>query len=171
MVFESQESIIPVDIVGILEKDHLEEAFHCSLPYCSHPESPFSVETVVITLSNGVQISKQYLSYVDLCRLIEKLEVLCWRSPVWRISTIFLIFTICVTVIPASWKLFEWVIIETPIKGMFISSCQRMNVAFVYIWLEFCADMSDSEKKSFIQYLVSESYKKNLAIAVISGLI
>ncbi|CAG9888490.1 hypothetical protein BOVA514_903 [Bacteroides ovatus] len=31
--------------------------------------------------------------------------------------------------------------------------------------------MSDSEKKSFIQYLVSESYKKNLAIAVISGLI
>ena len=65
-----KKSIIPVDIVGILEKDHLEEAFHCSLPYCSHPESPFSVETVVITLSNGVQISKQYLSY-------EKLEVLC----------------------------------------------------------------------------------------------
>ena len=72
-----KKSIIPVVIVGILEKDHLEEAFHCSLPYCSHPESPFSVETVVITLSNGVQISKQYLSYVDLCRLIEKLEVLC----------------------------------------------------------------------------------------------
>lgn len=77
MVFESQEINNPSGYRGYSGERSLEEAFHCSLPYCSHPESPFSVETVVITLSNGVQISKQYLSYVDLCRLIEKLEVLC----------------------------------------------------------------------------------------------
>lgn len=57
-----KKSIVSVDIVGIPEKDHLEKVSHCSLPCCPHPESPFSVESVVITLSNGVQISKQHLS-------------------------------------------------------------------------------------------------------------
>lgn len=72
-----KKSIVPVDIIGIPEEGHVEEADYHSLASCPNPASPSSVETVVISLSNGVQISKRNLSYVDLCRLGEKLEVLC----------------------------------------------------------------------------------------------
>lgn len=66
-----KKSTVSVAIIGIPEADHR------SLASCPNPASPSSVKTVVISLSNGVQISKRNLSYVDLCRLVEKLEVLC----------------------------------------------------------------------------------------------
>ena len=36
-----------------------------------------AIQAVVISLENGVQLSKKNLSYQELLRLVEKLEVLC----------------------------------------------------------------------------------------------
>lgn len=61
-----KKSIVLVDIIGIPEEGHVEDVDCRSLASCPNPESSSSVATVVISLFNGVQISKRHLSYVDL---------------------------------------------------------------------------------------------------------
>lgn len=69
--------IVPVDVVG-LSTDPLPVAEgNQELSSCPEVVVPSAIQTVVISLSNGVQVSKTNLSYPDLCRLVEKLEVLC----------------------------------------------------------------------------------------------
>lgn len=69
--------IVPVEIIGLpggrsLEEVQKEESASCSVSICKS-----AIQTVSICLSNGAQVSKSNLSYPDLCRWVEKLEVLC----------------------------------------------------------------------------------------------
>lgn len=69
--------IVPVEIVGMPDDStckvcHPEESLSVAPPILEP-----AIRTVVISLSNGVEVSKSNLSYPDLFRLVEKLEVLC----------------------------------------------------------------------------------------------
>lgn len=74
-----KKTIVPVEIVGMpsapasAESDVLE----VPLPTEVRLQSVLPIQSVVISLENGVQISKSHLSYPELFRLVEKLEVLC----------------------------------------------------------------------------------------------
>lgn len=74
-----KQSIVPVEIVGM---PCAEVSVESVVPKSSlASDVPFSsllpIASVVISLFNGVQISKSELSYPDLIHLVEKLEVLC----------------------------------------------------------------------------------------------
>ncbi len=72
-----KKAIVSVEIVGMSTEQLSEEVQQ-------KEDSPFqeiicksAIQTVVISLDNGVQLSKKNLSYQELLRLVEKLEVLC----------------------------------------------------------------------------------------------
>lgn len=71
--------IVPVEIVGMPTSQASAEADSRVLPLSGsvtvQPVMP--IGSVVISLSNGVQLSKNHLSYLELLQLVEKLEVLC----------------------------------------------------------------------------------------------
>lgn len=72
-----KKTIVPVEVVGLpADQLPLDEANQESSS-CQDVVLASSIQTVLICLSNGVQISKSNLSYADLCCLVEKLEVLC----------------------------------------------------------------------------------------------
>ena len=86
-----KKTIVPVEIVGMpqvapsCQENELEEVV--SIPIAIS-KTGMPIESVVISLGTGLQISKNNLSCQELLRLVEKLEA------------------ICVVVIPGSWKLF-----------------------------------------------------------------
>lgn len=71
--------IVPVEIVGMPSVDVSEgsDMVEASLPSDVNVQATTSISSVVISLSNGVQLSKSHLSYQELFCLVEKLEVLC----------------------------------------------------------------------------------------------
>lgn len=73
------QTIVPVEIVDMPCDDASVESIVPEVSLAADvPVTPLlQVASVVISLSNGVQISKSELSYPDLLHLVEKLEVLC----------------------------------------------------------------------------------------------
>ncbi|MCI1647901.1 MAG: hypothetical protein LKI39_14985 [Bacteroides sp.] len=71
-----KKSIVPVEIVGIQKSPEISSSGASSTMSKAHCSSS-AIQTVMISLGSGVQISKQGLSYLELRELVEKLEVLC----------------------------------------------------------------------------------------------
>lgn len=71
--------IVPVEIVGMPASQPLAEADSSTLPFSGSVtvQSVMPIASVVISLSNGIQLSKNHLRYQELLQLVEKLEVLC----------------------------------------------------------------------------------------------
>ncbi len=72
-----KKAIVPVEIVGMPTEQLSEEEQQKADSPCQEIICKCAIQTVVISLENGVQLSKKNLSYQELLRLVEKLEVLC----------------------------------------------------------------------------------------------
>ena len=72
-----KKAIVPVEIVGMPTEQLSEEEQQKEDSPCQEIICKYAIQTVVISLENGVQLSRKNLSYQELLRLVEKLEVLC----------------------------------------------------------------------------------------------
>ena len=87
---------------------------------------------VTIQTRDSLNIRKSKLDYRGLKELVEKLEGLCWRFRVWRISVILPVFTICATRLLVFPRSSVSVITEITFPMMFIFPCRKAKRIFKF---------------------------------------